>query len=485
MKKVNIIGAGISGLVTGIYLRKKGYEVYIYEKKPCSGGRILNDGSRKFKGIALNQYIRGIQDDSEYNKILEELGINTDILEKMNYFKKIVFENGDEITIPLGKIRLERFLMSLSLGDIKKVKSLFDDLEYVDEYRYLQTKTKPRQLWVKSDYIKFYMLNRKLLKKIRYYEKKEVEVYLDSLESRKLREVIRVLTNKKASMLYLLDNILELSKDDYAQINGGIEVLINSLENKFLELKGKIVFNSDVKRILVENNKNKILLKNGEKKEADIVICSVDGFYSLVHLLGEKNINKDFDKLFLDGDLFDSYVIVVLLVDKKIKTNCKFVRHILKKPFIDPTGAFHKKFDMYISEKDDKTIISVYIRGNYDYWKKSYKSKVSDYNLNKILIGRRITEELIKRGYNIEEKIEKLEVITPYEYYKENNVWRGVGRGWIPTPKFYNKIFKNTLSNAEGIYFCGQWINIGADISKIIKNSKELANIIYEKDNIK
>ena len=38
MKKIIIIGAGITGLCSGIFLLKKGFEVSIYEKNDFAGG---------------------------------------------------------------------------------------------------------------------------------------------------------------------------------------------------------------------------------------------------------------------------------------------------------------------------------------------------------------------------------------------------------------------------------------------------------------
>ena len=38
MKKIIIIGSGITGLCTGIFLLKKGHEVTIYEKNDFAGG---------------------------------------------------------------------------------------------------------------------------------------------------------------------------------------------------------------------------------------------------------------------------------------------------------------------------------------------------------------------------------------------------------------------------------------------------------------
>lgn len=38
-KTVVIIGAGVAGIATSVFLAKKGYKVKVYEKNPSPGGR--------------------------------------------------------------------------------------------------------------------------------------------------------------------------------------------------------------------------------------------------------------------------------------------------------------------------------------------------------------------------------------------------------------------------------------------------------------
>jgi len=40
MKKISIIGAGIGGLTSGIYLQNNGYQVTIHEKNSHPGGKM-------------------------------------------------------------------------------------------------------------------------------------------------------------------------------------------------------------------------------------------------------------------------------------------------------------------------------------------------------------------------------------------------------------------------------------------------------------
>lgn len=40
MKKISIVGAGVGGLTSGIYLQNQGYQVTIYEKNSRPGGKM-------------------------------------------------------------------------------------------------------------------------------------------------------------------------------------------------------------------------------------------------------------------------------------------------------------------------------------------------------------------------------------------------------------------------------------------------------------
>lgn len=84
-KEINILGAGISGLACAIILKKKGYNVNIYEKQKKVGTRFNNDW-------------QGIENWSE----------NTDALKQIeSYGIDISFEYGaiDSINLHLGKKR--------------------------------------------------------------------------------------------------------------------------------------------------------------------------------------------------------------------------------------------------------------------------------------------------------------------------------------------------------------------------------------------
>jgi len=71
-KSAVIIGAGIGGIVTAVYLAKSGYDVTVFEKNSTAGGRcgqLVRDGHRFDLGATMLM-MPGI-----YREVFDYLGI--------------------------------------------------------------------------------------------------------------------------------------------------------------------------------------------------------------------------------------------------------------------------------------------------------------------------------------------------------------------------------------------------------------------------
>ena len=102
-KSAVIIGAGIGGIATAIYLVKKGYEVSVYEKNSTPGGRcgqLIRDGHRFDLGATM------LMMPDIYREVFKSLGIslfeNTEIKPLKNLYK-IYFDNNDILTFSPDK----------------------------------------------------------------------------------------------------------------------------------------------------------------------------------------------------------------------------------------------------------------------------------------------------------------------------------------------------------------------------------------------
>ena len=119
-KTAVIIGAGIGGIATSVYLSRNGYSVRVYEKNPAPGGRcgqLIRDGHRFDMGATM-LIMPGI-----YREIFQSLEIplfeNNDITPLENLYK-IYFDNNEVIAFTSDEKRMESQLEEIEPGSFKK-----------------------------------------------------------------------------------------------------------------------------------------------------------------------------------------------------------------------------------------------------------------------------------------------------------------------------------------------------------------------------
>src|SRR5512141_1419613 len=105
-KKAVIIGAGIGGIATAIFLSKNGYDVSVYEKNSAPGGRcgqLIRDGHRFDLGATM------LMMPDIYREIFDSLGIqlfeNSEIKPLENLYN-IYFDNNEVITFTTDKEKM-------------------------------------------------------------------------------------------------------------------------------------------------------------------------------------------------------------------------------------------------------------------------------------------------------------------------------------------------------------------------------------------
>ena len=102
-KSAVIIGAGIGGIATAIYLAKNGYIVTVFEKNSTPGGRC---GQLKHDGYRFDLGATMLVMPAIYREIFESLGIplfeNTEIKPLDNLYK-IYFDNNEVLAFSTDK----------------------------------------------------------------------------------------------------------------------------------------------------------------------------------------------------------------------------------------------------------------------------------------------------------------------------------------------------------------------------------------------
>ena len=74
LKKIVVIGAGISGLTAGIYAKKQGFDVAIYEKNAVPGGECTGWDRQGYHIDNCIHWMMGCSGKSSLNRIWRTVG---------------------------------------------------------------------------------------------------------------------------------------------------------------------------------------------------------------------------------------------------------------------------------------------------------------------------------------------------------------------------------------------------------------------------
>ena len=127
MKKVVIIGAGISGLTAGIYLQKAGIPTEIYEKNQIPGGQCTG---WKREGYFIDNcihWLTGTREGSGLHELWKEvgaLGQGVELYHKEKFYTSEL--DGETLTLWRDKERTRLELLALSPEDQDEINKLMD-----------------------------------------------------------------------------------------------------------------------------------------------------------------------------------------------------------------------------------------------------------------------------------------------------------------------------------------------------------------------
>jgi phytoene desaturase len=297
-KTAIIIGAGIGGIATSIYLTRQGYRVSVYEKNASPGGRcgqIIRDGHRFDLGATI--YLM----PEMYKKVFDSLGItigdnfNTTPLSTLY---KIYFEDGVQIAFTTDKDKLKEQLESLEKGSFQKSQHVIKK-----GYKLFQLATDNllgRNFYRLFDFItlKNALLLVKLKTHIRHMHYIRRYFRNPHLQQAFTFQNIYVGQNPyKAPALFSMLSAAELTEGSLFPV-GGMFSVTKALVSVAEGLGVRFIYDMPVIKIKTEGKRAiGIVLQNGSSIRASVIVANADLPYVYRELLPDKPVSKRIDSL--------------------------------------------------------------------------------------------------------------------------------------------------------------------------------------------
>ncbi|MBN1416006.1 MAG: phytoene desaturase [Bacteroidales bacterium] len=297
-KSAVIIGAGIGGIATAVFLARSGYQVKVYEKNSFPGGRcsqIIRDGHRFDMGATI--YLM----PSVYKTVFESIGLKPDeCLQPMplNILYKVYFSDGTIIPFSTDADLMRSQLEKTEPGSFAKAR------KYISTgngfFRLAMEKLLGRNFYRFFDFVTF--SNALLLLKLKTYVRHIVYIrkYFRHPHLRMAFTFQNIYVGQnpyKAPALFSMIPATELTEGSLFP-TGGMFKVTASLMAVAEKSGAQFFFGKSVIRINVCDNSAKgIVLDDGTDVNADIVIANADLPYVYRELLPDKRTSSRIDRL--------------------------------------------------------------------------------------------------------------------------------------------------------------------------------------------
>lgn len=319
MTTISIIGAGIGGLTSGIYLQNNGYDVKIYEKNDHPGGKmdIIQE-----KGFKFDTGPTIVMMPDTYKKPFLDSGVNYEdyfTFQRVNPFMDVITNH-------------KKMALSSDLTDIAKDFEAFGDAEMLGFLKYL-TDIYGKYINAKNNFIyKSFRGPKDFFNVKTLWHAYQLKTFSSSYEAISKNISTKALQDLMSfQTLYIgispfsgpsIYNIIPMIELVYGVwfIKGGMHEYARALEKRFLELGGEMVYESEVDEIVVSDNKHVTGLSiNGVVEKSDAVIANADFPYTMTDLLGIDDAKKGkyTAKKVQNMDYSMSCFLLYLGVDKK------------------------------------------------------------------------------------------------------------------------------------------------------------------------
>lgn len=491
--KVNIIGGGVSGLTLGCYLQMYGFSTEVFEKNPVPGGLCASWKRGGYTFDASIHWVLGSGEGSAFYKLWSQL-IDMKSVEFVTHETCLEIElknnrnkYGDNVFRLYTDVnRLERYLLDIAPEDRRRIKGVMTLIRTMQNYEMppmiseipeLQTMRQKMQMIKYLPFVLQYLkwggvTNLRFARKLRNpFLKEAFELLYDGEEVNLLVTTMPLAFYDKKSAGYPIGGSLRFAE---------------RFEERYKELGGKINYNREVSRIVVESDRAKALeFSDGSVSESDVTISAADWHFTVYKALGGKYVNEDIERLAALKvlQLYPSVIMVSLGIARSLKDFPHYFRFPLSRPYTSPDGTLYERLEVHIRNYDPafapegKTAVTMSLftkKG--EFWIDLRNSDREQYEKYKRDLAEKMIDELDRKLGGIKGKIEVTDVATPATYHRYTGNWQGAAQGWFPGSNLVAKSPVGIqLPGLKGFYYTSQWSIPGGGLPSVLKASHDLA----------
>ncbi len=297
-KSAVIVGAGIGGIATAIFLVKNGYTVSVYEKNSTAGGRcgrLIRDGHRFDLGATM------LLMPDIYREVFGMLGIRLfedDEINPLENLYKIYFDNNDVLAFSTDKEKMRIQLEKIEPGSYEKSQKYVSDGYEI--FQIGMNKLIGRNFYNIFQFANFRNIGMLIKLKAYISNWNYVKKFFRDPHLRMAYTFQNIYVGQSpftAPALFSMVPAAELTEGSFFP-KGGMYTIVKKLLSEAQASGIRFYYNKPVERIIVNAKKAEgIVLEDGTVIEAGIVVANADLPYVYRKLLPDPGVSRRLDRL--------------------------------------------------------------------------------------------------------------------------------------------------------------------------------------------
>jgi len=480
--KVVIIGGGIAGLCTGVYLQKCGFETEILEMHTAAGGLATAWKREGFTFENCIHWLVGSKEGGPLNAGWKEVFDIGRIRFTDDPVYQVLEKGSESLTIYRNPDLLRDELMSKAPEDAAAIKEFVRLIKKISKFRFPEGDSPLASL---AAFLKMAPYFPTLAK----YGKLTMADYARKFKNPLLHGFFAAGIGD-LSFLAIVFSLGWMADGNAGYPIGGSLGMIGLVEENYRNLGGRIRYKARVERILVEDGRALgVELAGGEMVPADVVVSAADGHATIFQMLGGKFVDEKIQKVYETYKPFPSYVQVSLGVGADLGGEPGFLTVFLDKEIrIDPQTAEDAvsfrvfNFDPTFAPPGKTAVVSFLGTYDYAYWRDLRQTDRARYDAEKWRVAEEVVHVFEKRFPKAKGKIEVVDIATPATVLRYTGNWKGSMEGWLMTPATGIKTLPPVLPGLKNFYMAGQWTSPGGGLPSGLLTGRAVARRIA-KDN--
>lgn len=467
MKKMTIIGAGISGLTAGIYSLLKGYNVTIYEKNKFGGGCSTGWFKDGYYIDNCMHWLTGTNQKTKGFKEWKKIGAidETSNLYQGEFFYRSIMNN-ESISLYTDIEKTKDEMIKLSPQDYKEINIFINTIKYLVKYYQANP---------------FFNNHLHMLKGFMHYHNLNLQDLSNKFKHPLLKRLFIDFFPKEYSSLSLIVAYATFVSGNGKVLSKGSRDFSSNIIKRFTDLGGKLEYESEVTKINVTGKTvTSIVINNNLEVKVDNIIYTGDVMNLKTTLLKDYPLTDPIFKDLSNDDFVKtmSSFHVAFLVDKEVDSIFDTTIFDINNITIGTKNVNRLvvKNYSYLYPNKKQIVYQTFtpqLKEDYIYWDNLKKNSPKKYQEEKNEIAKKLQDEIIKAYPSLKNHLKILDCWTPLTYHNFYNTLYGSYMGIILSKDTLFKKYSLRVKNLNNLVIASYWNRIMGGLPVALRVGKE------------